>query len=477
MEFEKFSVNDPRITEIINIIYRYSDFEVHGFDSTKDDIVDFILHGIQHIDKSNNIYGDFPKIKNQNRLKKLMDIFVRYTQFDFSKRAEISGQDDEIDAIALCMNVLSEELQSSLSSAQSRLERLEESNTQIESILENAPGVIMVFDEKGIISKCNSRTKETFNRTVEEVLNQNIQQLIFAPDNTAAEYICNKENATDLQPKEVQLIRKNGESFPAEINTAVINIRDKTFFIAFISDITDRKMADQIIKDVNRDLRDSIQSIESFTYSVSHDLRAPLRAIHGYLNILDQKYSEELNSEARSLISKVMSNSNKMGLLIDGLLTLSRLDRTSIVKAPLNIAEIVNLVLGDVLMLATDTKPKIVVYMLPPAIGDQMLITQVYTNLLSNAIKYSSKNKNALVEVGSKTERSETVYFVKDNGAGFDMKFYDKLFGVFQRLHDQQEFEGIGIGLSLVKQIINKHGGRIWADSEIDKGTTFYFTL
>lgn len=477
MEPEQFLLKDPRIIQIMDIIYRYSDLKVNRFDSTQDDIIDFILQGLKNIDQKTNSGDNFPNIKNQLRLEKLMNVFIRYTQFDFSKRAEISNQDDEIDAIAVCMNVLSEELQASIASAQSRLERVEESNAQIESILENAPNAIIVFDGNGIISKCNKKAEEIFDWTIEEMLHKDIKQLIFAADDTVAESICNTQNAAALQQKEVQLFRQGGKSFPAELNTSVIRTRGEIYFIAFISDITDRKMADQIIKDTNRDLRNSIQSLESFTYSVSHDLRAPLRAIHGFLNILDQQYSEAFNPEARSLISKVINNSNKMGLLIDGLLALSRLDRTSIVKRPINLDEIVNVVLSETLMLITHSKPQIVLYPLPPATGDQMLITQVYTNLISNAIKYSSKQEDALIEIGSRTEQSEIIYFVKDNGAGFDMKFYNKLFGVFQRLHDQQEFEGTGIGLSLVKQIVTKHGGRIWADSAIDKGATFYFTL
>lgn len=478
MKDVKFSVSDPRITEILNTISRYSGpvEKADVLDVAGADIIDVILHKLKCIDKENSAYSDFRKTENQLRLEKLMEVFIQYTQFDFSKRAEIGNAGDEIDAIAVCMNVLSEELQSSMACAQARLDNLQESYALIDCILENAPGVVIVVDEQGIIFKCNKKTEEIFNWKVEEVINKNIYQLICAGD-TVDQHPFDTDKKTDFKYSEVFLIRKNGERFPAELNLSVVKMKDRLFSIAFISDITERKKAEQTINEINQHLQASLNAMESFTYSVSHDLRAPLRAIHGYLNILNEKYASDLNADARNLIAIVIKNSLKMGLLIDALLTLSKLDRTSIQRKVIDIGEIVNAVLKDILTQLTDNRPRIVVDQLPEALGDHSLITQVYTNLISNAIKYSSKQKNALIEIGAKTEQSRAVYFVKDNGAGFDMRFYDKLFGVFQRLHDQQEFEGNGIGLSLVKQIVNKHGGDIWAESEVNKGATFYFTL
>lgn len=219
------------------------------------------------------------------------------------------------------------------------------------------------------------------------------------------------------------------------------------------------------------------KELESFSYSVSHDLRSPLRAIEGFTQILEEDYGSNLDTEGQRLLTVVKDNARKMSMLIDDLLALSRLGRQAIKPVEINMDDMVKEALEEVL-LHTETKhPEFVIHALPNARADRILMRQVWINLLSNAIKFSSAKAKPLVEIGSQAEGTEIVYYVRDNGAGFDMQYYDKLFTVFQRLHQPDKFPGTGIGLAIINRVINRHGGRVWADGKIDEGATFYFTL
>ncbi len=223
------------------------------------------------------------------------------------------------------------------------------------------------------------------------------------------------------------------------------------------------------LETVNREL-------ESFSYSVSHDLRAPLRIANGYSSILLEDYGEKFDADAKRMLGSLQGQVRKMNSLIDNLLEFSKLGRKELKKSEVDAETLVGNVLHD-LRQADKRKAEIVSQPLPPMYADRELITQVWINLLSNALKYSSKKENAQIEIGSRHDGNEVVYYVSDNGSGFDMKYADQLFGVFQRLHKSDEFEGVGIGLSIVKRIVTKHGGRVWAEAAVDKGATFYFSL
>jgi len=219
------------------------------------------------------------------------------------------------------------------------------------------------------------------------------------------------------------------------------------------------------------------QELEAFSYSVSHDLRAPLRAINGFAQILEDDFSAELSPVAREFLGKIRAAGGKMGQLIDELLDFSRIGRKPLDRQETNLNELVRL---SIEVLAPETSSRQIEWVLnelPPAAVDPVLFQQVYTNLIGNAIKYTSKCDRARIEVGTFSKNGETIYFVRDNGAGFNMNYVDKLFGVFQRLHRDDEFEGTGIGLATVKRIVQRHGGRIWAEAAVAQGATFYFTL
>lgn len=231
-----------------------------------------------------------------------------------------------------------------------------------------------------------------------------------------------------------------------------------------------RKQAEAQLELANKEL-------ESFSYSVSHDLRAPLRAIHGYTKIIQEDYTSKIDPEAQRMMNLVMSNTAKMSQLIDDLLTFSRMGKKELLVTPINMTELARNAWIEINNATPAPKVNMIVNPLLPIKADYSLINQVFSNLISNAVKYSSKKGMPTIEVSSKEENDENVYCVKDNGVGFDMKYYDKLFGVFQRLHNNADFEGTGIGLALVKRILTRHGGRIWAEAEKDKGASFYFSL
>jgi light-regulated signal transduction histidine kinase (bacteriophytochrome) len=218
------------------------------------------------------------------------------------------------------------------------------------------------------------------------------------------------------------------------------------------------------------------KELEAFTYSVSHDLRAPLRAINGFSQVLMEDHSENLDTEALEILDIIKKNATKMGQLVDDLLSFSKLGKTDLQKFKVDMNAVVQSVLQETDKSA-NPKAEVILHKLPPAVADNALMVQAWGNLISNALKFSAHNKNPRVEIGFEKSNGHNVYFIRDNGVGFDMKYYHKLFGVFQRLHKQDEFEGTGVGLAIVQRIVAKHDGKVWADSKLGEGTTFYFSL
>jgi light-regulated signal transduction histidine kinase (bacteriophytochrome) len=217
--------------------------------------------------------------------------------------------------------------------------------------------------------------------------------------------------------------------------------------------------------------------LEAFSYSVSHDLRAPLRHINGFAGTLIEEHSSQLQPQAQHQLKRIQEGTQKMARMIDDLLNLARLDRRSMTLQMTPLNSLVENVLHDLESETTDRKIDWRVGSLPSVNCDPGLIRQVFVNLLSNAVKYTRRCERAVIEIDQSTVEGQLVLFVRDNGAGFNSKYSDKLFGTFQRLHSDEEFEGTGVGLATVQRIIRKHGGRVWAEAEINKGATFYFSL
>jgi PAS domain S-box-containing protein len=251
-------------------------------------------------------------------------------------------------------------------------------------------------------------------------------------------------------------------------------------------DVTERRRAERVVRDLNADLERRVrertaeleaanQELEAFSYSISHDLRSPLRSIDGFAHAVVEDYAALLPEEGRQFLQAIRDSARRMGALIEDLLTFSRFSRQPLDRQPVAAESQVRSVLAG--LLAAGSRAEVVVGSLPGYEGDEALVRQVWVNLLSNALKYSAKRDRPRVEIGSTEESGEPVYFVRDNGAGFDMRYAHKLFGVFQRLHRPEEFEGTGVGLAVAQRVVRRHGGRIWAEAEVDRGATFFFTL
>jgi len=255
--------------------------------------------------------------------------------------------------------------------------------------------------------------------------------------------------------------------------------------IAVFRDVTAARQTEEAIRKLNAELEQRVaerdatnQELEAFTYTVSHDLRAPLRAINGFVGILLETYAPVIPAEARHYLDRVATNAQTMGHLVDDLLRFSRLARQPLRTQEVDTRALVRNALEQLAPALEGRQVELTVADLPTGRGDPALLEQVFINLIGNAVKYTQGRKPARIEVGARPgEDGEAIYYVRDNGAGFDMQYANKLFGVFQRLHRSEEYEGTGVGLAIVQRIVHRHGGRIWAEAEVDKGATFSFTL
>jgi light-regulated signal transduction histidine kinase (bacteriophytochrome) len=313
-----------------------------------------------------------------------------------------------------------------------------------------------------------------------ELLFQNEQKELRA----AELIIANKELAFQNAEKEARA----AELFIANKELAFQNTEKEKRAQELLTANNELKKAEDDIRKLNEELEQKVidrtaeletvnKELGSFSYSVSHDLRAPIRAINGYSRILAEDYADKLDDEGNKILLSIINNSKKMGLLIDDLLAFSKLGRKQVTVAEVSMTDLVQTVRDELIVDEGDNVPVFIISNLLPAKGDKSLIKQVWVNLISNAIKYSKYRQTTKIEINAYENDNMVVYSVRDYGAGFDMQYYDKLFGVFQRLHSQEEFEGTGIGLAIVQKIVNRHRGTVWAESVLDEGTCFYFSL
>ncbi len=351
-------------------------------------------------------------------------------------------------------------------------ENLAESNKKFKNFFDFAPFPMWVYDIETLrFLEVNSTAITKYGYTLEEFKSMGIGDI--RPEEDVPKLLRsvkerNEGNETNDSNWRHRL--KDGKIIDVLITTQLFVNEGRDACLVIAKDITERLKAEEQIKTLNKDL-------EAFTFSVAHDLRAPLRIIDGYSGVLREDYSAALDGEGNRLLNIISTNAQQMGQLIDDLLNLSRVGRASLNCTHVDMLYLAGKCVEEQLVFDAERKVTINMSNLEPAYCDGVLMKSVFNNLISNAIKYSHRKEAPIIEIGSYQKDGELVYFVKDNGVGFDMKHADKLFGVFQRLHKVTDFKGTGVGLAIVQRIISKHGGRVWVNAVKEEGATFYFSL
>lgn len=350
------------------------------------------------------------------------------------------------------------------------LEQSTVSRGYIESILESMFNCVLVLDNKGTILTVNRLTVQTFGYSKTELIGLSIKEILH-------------DDVELLDPNsniETDAFTRSGRKFPVLVSVADLDEQAKmpsNLRVCVIQDISESKRLESEIKERNLALSAANQELEAFSYSVSHDLRAPLRIIDGFSQALVEDAGDQLQGEAKVHLERIRAGVQRMGQLIDAVLNLSRLTRAAMTVVDLDLTLMGNTIITELRVLEPNRKVEVNIQEGMHAKGDLVLMKVTLENLLGNAWKYTSKKEVAQIEFGQMMKDDIEVFYVKDNGAGFDMNYAKKLFTPFQRLHTQSEFSGTGIGLASVKRIIHRHAGTIWIESVVGEGTTFYFTL
>jgi PAS domain S-box-containing protein len=373
-------------------------------------------------------------------------------------------------------------------------EELRHNQARKSAILNAALDAIITIDHEGRIQGWNRAAETTFGYTREQAIGKEMAELIVPPDLRMAQrqaliqYVSARLTTPASRRYETRAMRADGTEFPVEISLARIPLEGLPMFTGFARDITDRKRNEEHICELNTDLERRVRErtaqlenankeLEAFSYSVSHDLRAPVRHIEGFIQVLEPMTQGQLSDEACNVLKMISQSARHMNRLIEGLLAFSRTNRAEMSFTDVDVGVLIDEARNELRNHARGRSIDWVIGPLPTVRGDPITLRQVFVNLISNALKYTSTRPRAHIEIGARPAADEVIFYVRDNGVGFEPQYTDRLFGVFQRLHPATQFEGTGIGLAIVRRIIARHGGRTWAEGECDKGATFYFSL
>jgi len=391
-------------------------------------------------------------------------------------------------AMALLVYVLERRY---LRSATARTEAaLRASMDRLSKVYRNSPAAIGVTRlADGVMLDINEAYERLFGWGREEVIGRSVAELNIWVDPDERQRFLERIRAEGRVVNfESMARRRNGETFHSQLSSEVIVEDGERLVMVIVMDVTEQRQREEAIRALNASLEQRVQErtselaqavreLESFSYSVSHDLRAPIRAVAGFARILEEDLADRLSPRERGYLQRINASALGMGRLIEGLLKLARFGSGPLAKAEIRPEELVREVLGEHAAEVARGGADVRVGPMRACVADPVLLRQVYDNLISNALKYSSKRADPRIEIGEVERGGEIVYFVRDNGAGFDMALAGKLFGAFQRLHAPSEFEGDGIGLATAQRIVARHGGRIWAEARVNEGASFYFTL
>ena len=374
-------------------------------------------------------------------------------------------------------------------SERKRMEQAAHESEIIFRAIFNGAGVGMALtDTQGLLRQTNPALQEMLGYTGRELCAMTFEQITCPEDLPAdlalyAELVAGTRESYQIEKR---YRSKDGHVWWGRLTASVVRDRrgEPLYGIKLVEDITAAKQAAAEIDRLHQgleqratELAEANQELDSFSYSVSHDLRTPLASIDQLARMVLQHYAAQIPADVQRYLNLIDENALAMSRLIDDLLAFSRMSRQPLHKQAVATADLVRQVLANLASAEFNHPVELVVGDLPPCHADSALLTQVWVNLLSNAFKFTSKGAAARIEIGSSREENETVYFVKDNGAGFDMDQADRLFRVFQRLHAEEDYAGTGVGLAIVDRIVRRHGGRVWAEAKVDKGATFYFVV